>query len=288
MKCLKALIIAVLAGCFIAAAGYAEPACAGEGSSISVKLTDPNKPCHLECGLLNGGITVTGSSVKEVIVEAKKRGSDKWVDWEGDDDEDRERNKQGLRKIPVYSSSFEVEEDDNHVAVNAESWSSAVDIHITVPTRTSLTLSCINGGDIEVSNVTGEIEAKNINGSIFLNGISGSVVAYVQNGEMHAELKSVTAGKPMSFASFNGDVDVTLPPDVKMTAKVSTHTGDAYSDFDITAVKRPTEVIEDNEEGGEGKYRVRIEEAFYGNVNGGGPDFTFSTFNGDIFIRKGK
>jgi len=283
----RTAIILALAICLAGSAGFATGASAAEGG-ISVKLTDPNKPCHVECGLITGGITVVGYDGKEVKVEGKKRDTDEWVDWDEDEDKDRENARQGLKKIPVSSTAFEVEEDDNHVTISAESFSRAIDMMIKVPIRTSLSLTTINDGDIEVSNVTGEIEAENINGDITLTGISGSVVAYCQNGDLDVEMKSVTSNKPMSFASFNGDVDVTLPANVKTTVKLSTHTGDAYSDFDFKAIKRPTEITEDNGDLVEGRYRVRIEDAFYGSINGGGPEFDFSTFNGDIYIRKGK
>jgi hypothetical protein len=266
---------------------------ADEKSKVNVKLSDPSRPCLVECGLINGGITVTSYNGREVIVEteARERGPEARTldfDWDQDEDDDGSRSTEGLKKIPVASSTFEVEEDDNKVTISVASWMRPVDVNIKVPVETSLNLECINQGDIEVENVTGEVEAQNINGSISLKGITGSVVAYVQNGDITVELENVTKDKPMSFASFNGDVDVSLPASVKATVKISTHTGDAYSDFDIEAVDRPVEVIEDNEDGSEGKYRVRIEEAFYGNVNGGGPEFDFSTFNGDIFIRKAK
>jgi hypothetical protein len=288
MKYLKTSLIAALIVCLLGPLGYAGFAYAASDGEISVKLTDPNKPCHVECALVSGGITVMAYDGKEVKVEARKRDSEEWVDWTEDERKDEEMSQQGLRKIPVASSAFEVEEDDNYVTVNAESWMHPIDMIITVPERTSLSLTTINAGNIEVSGVTGEIEAENINGNIALNGVSGSVIAYVQNGSLGVEMKSVAPGKPMSFASFNGDVDVTLPANVKATVKISTHTGDAYSDFDIVAIKRPVEVIEDNEDHVEGKYRVRIEDAFYGNINGGGPEFDISTFNGDIYVRKGK
>jgi DUF4097 and DUF4098 domain-containing protein YvlB len=264
---------------------------AGEKSTINVRLSDPGRPCYVECHLINGGISVEAYDGREVVVESRYRmgDDDDWFDWDDDEDEDKPaRSKQGLKKLTVSSSALEVEEDDNRVTISAGSWARAVDISMKVPVRTSLDLKCINSGDIVVVGVTGEVEAENINGSVTLRDISGSAVAYVQNGDMTAELKTVTRDTPMSFASFNGDVDVTLPASVRATVKVSTHTGDAYSDFDIQVVDRPAEVIEENNEHGEGKYRVRIEDAFYGNINGGGPEFDFSTFNGDIFIRKAK
>lgn len=295
MKQLLIATSAILVVCL--AAGAVHP---GEGSKISVKLTDPSIPCLVECSLINGGITVTSYGGKEVIVETMTRGesdiggrSRSWTNNLLGPDADSEREdeeiaRKGLKRIPVSSSAFEVREDDNKVRIEVESWMRAVDVMIQVPVRTSLQLSCINSGDIVVDSVTGEVEAENINGSITLKGISGSVVAYVQNGELTAELKDITKGKPMSFASFNGDVDVTLPASVKTTVKVSTHNGDAYSDFNIEAVARPTEIIEENTRVEDGKYRVRIQDSFYGNINGGGPEFDFSTFNGNIYIRKGK
>ncbi len=295
MKRLLIATSAILVVCFAAGAVYP-----GESSKISVKLTDPSMPCLIECSLINGGITVTSYSGKEVIVETMTRGesdiggqSRGWTSNLLSPDADSEREdeeiaRKGLKRIPVSSSAFEVREDDNKVRIEVESWMRAVDVMIQVPVRTSLQLSCINNGDIVVDNVTGEVEAENINGSITLKGISGSVVAYVQNGELTAELKDITKGKPMSFASFNGDVDVTLPASVKTTVKVSTHNGDAYSDFNIEAVARPTEIIEENTRVEDGKYRVHIQDSFYGNINGGGPEFDFSTFNGNIYIRKGK
>ncbi|MGD9401230.1 MAG: DUF4097 family beta strand repeat-containing protein [bacterium] len=288
MRHFKATLIAALAVCLLGPVASAAGVSADNDGEISVELTHPDKPCYVECALVSGGITVMAYEGKEVKVQARKRETEEWVDWDDDEEEEEAMSRQGLKKIPVSSSAFEVEEDDNNVIISAESWMSPIDIVIKVPTRTSLGLTTINAGDIEVSGVTGEIEAENINGDIVLAGISGSVVAYVQNGELEAEMKSVTPGKAMSFASFNGDVDVTLPASVKATVRLSTHTGDAYTDFDIKAIKMPAEVIEENEDAGEGRYSVRIEDAFYGNINGGGPDYDFSTFNGDIFIRKGK
>jgi DUF4097 and DUF4098 domain-containing protein YvlB len=46
-------------------------------------------------------------------------------------------------------------------------------------------------------------------------------------------------------------------------------------------------VVEDSRGKG-GKYRVRLERAIYGSINGGGPEIQFKDFNGNIYIRKGK
>ena len=72
-------------------------------------------------------------------------------------------------------------------------------------------------GGIRVESVSGEIEVENMNGSIALQNVSGTVLASTANGDIEAVLAQVAADKPMSFATFNGDIDVALPPDAKAT-----------------------------------------------------------------------
>ena len=64
--------------------------------------------------------------------------------------------------------------------------------------------------------------------------------------------------------------------------------GDIYSDFDVTLKPAPQKPAEEAAKSGKGKYRISFDRFLTGAVNGGGPEFTFNTFNGDIYIRKGK
>jgi hypothetical protein len=36
-----------------------------------------------------------------------------------------------------------------------------------------------------------------------------------------------------------------------------------------------------------GKYRLEVNRAIYGTVNGGGPEIELRTFNGSVYLRKG-
>jgi hypothetical protein len=257
----------------------------GSGGEVTVELTRPSEPCHLECGLVYGGIVVEVHSGTGVIVQTKPHVDE-------DDERERERKRASgrephLTRIPVSSANLEVVEKDNRVKISTNSWSKGVDVWVKVPKRTSLALSCVNDGDIRAEGVSGNVEVQNVNGEIHLGGISGSAVAYTTNGDVTVELLEIEKGKPMSFASLNGDVDVTLPSDVKITVKIGTQRGDVYTDFDIQASERSPKIIEENSRADDGTYRVRMEDAFFGLINGGGPEFQFSTYNGDIIIRKG-
>lgn len=248
---------------------------------VVVKLTDPTKPVYVECSLVNGGITVTGYEGQDVIVEATVKTQ------KLSEDSKIEKSK-GMFRIPVYSSSLTVEEDDNNVSIETDSWARTIDVDIRVPVRTSMELGCVNNGDIKVENVTGDLDIHNVNGSVTILNVSGSLIAHTLNDDMEITMNNVTPDKPMSFSNMNGDIDLTLPSTVAATVKIKNSQGDVFSDFEIQKMDKPRQIIEENKQDKDGTYRVRIEEAFYGTINGGGPEYQFSNFNGDIFIRKGK
>ena len=190
-----------------------------------------------------------------------------------------------MYRIPVYSTSLEVEEHNNRIEISTDSWKRTIDVDLKVPRNTSLKLHCVNHGDIYVEGVSGEIDVNNVNGGVTLKNVSGSAIAHALNEDLIVTFDSIYADKPMSFSSLNGDVDVTFPANVKCDVKIKNDMGDVYSDFEISRVDKPVDMYEENEEKEEGKYRVRIERTFYGTINGGGPEFFFKNFNGDILIR---
>ena len=179
---------------------------------------------------------------------------------------------------------MEVEEEDNVMEVRTSAFRQAVDVVIQAPFNTNLELSSMNNGMITVENITGEVEVSNMNGPIKLTGISGTVVADSMNGWVNVALKSVTPDKPMSFSTMNGDIDVTLPANTKAKVKMKSDWGEVFSDFDIQLDTVPQKI----EEKDEGRYRVSFEKYIMGTINGGGPEYTFKTFHGDIIIRKAK
>jgi DUF4097 and DUF4098 domain-containing protein YvlB len=252
---------------------------------LAVPFSDPSRPGFVKAGLINGGITVKGYEGKEVIVEARVRTSPD--EEEQKQDRKKEGKAQGLRRIAITSTSLTVEEEENVVTIGVGSHSRTIDLTIQVPTKTSLKLSAINDGNIKVEQVEGEIEVSNTNGEVRLLNVSGTVVAHAFNGDLVVTMARVEADKSMSFTSFNGDVDVTLPATVRANAKMKTDHGDLFSDFDIR-LEQKTQTYEEDARKKGGKYKIKIEKAMFGAINGGGPEFQFATYNGDIYIRKGK
>lgn len=275
------------AACFVIGllvlAGFGQ-ACAQEGAvdRVTVKLTDPSRQALVEVGLVNGGINVTAYDGNEIIVEAVTP-TRKLV--EGGEEGG---GKNGMFRIPVNSTALEVVEENNKVEISTQSWKRTVDLNIRVPKNTSLNLRCVNNGDIYVEGVNGDIDVNNVNGAVTLKDVSGSVIGHALNGDLIVTFRSIDSDKPMSFSSLNGDVDVTFPENLRCDVNIKNDMGDVYSDFEISRVDKPVKMYEDNDEAEDGKYRVRIERTFYGTINGGGPEFSFKNFNGDILIRQAK
>lgn len=245
------------------------------GDKISVNLSDPARPAFVKVGLVNGSIIVKGYDGKQVIVEARNRNQER----------DRETSSGGLKRLNISTTGLSVEEENNEVRISTESYNRAIDVTISVPTHTSLKLRAVNDGEIVVTGVDGEMDVDNVNGPVTLNNVSGSAVAHALNGKLVATFVRVNQ-KPMAFSSLNGDIDVTLPADVKANVSLKSDRGDVFSDFDVQLqASQPQQVVEDGRKDG-GKYRVRVDKTVHGTINGGGPEYQFTNFNGGIYIRK--
>jgi DUF4097 and DUF4098 domain-containing protein YvlB len=244
------------------------------GDRVSVNLDDPARPAYVKASMVNGSITVKGYEGKEVVVEARAR------------NQESERPSGGPKRLNISTTGLTVEEENNEVRVSTESWARTIDVTITVPVHTSLKLRAVNDGDIVVTGVDGELDVDDVNGSVTLNNISGSAVAHALNGKLRATFAHVNPQKPMAFSSLNGDIDVTLPADVKANVSIRSDRGDVFSDFDVQLqASAPQQVVEDGRGKG-GKYRVKIDKTVHGTINGGGPEYQFTNFQGQIYIRR--
>jgi DUF4097 and DUF4098 domain-containing protein YvlB len=255
----------------------AQPLWAQSENKVTVPLSDPARPVTLRAHLVSGSITVKGADVKEVVVEAKARGHEETV---------REGKAEGMRRIPMTSTGLNIEAENNNVRVSADSYQRTIDLTITVPVHTSLSLHTVNDGNISVSGVDGELDINDVNGEVDLKNIGGSAVAHALNGHVLVTFNRIDPSKPMAFSSLNGDIDVTFPADLKANVSVRTDNGEVYSDFDIKIqATAPQQTVEDNRGKG-GKYRVKVDKTVKGTINGGGQEMQFKNFNGNIYIRK--
>jgi hypothetical protein len=247
---------------------------------LTVPLTNPNAPCKLKAALHRGGITVKGYNGNQILVETEL------VSKKNKEGRDTGQEVKGLKRIPNTGMDLVVEEEDNLVKIYSGSLNQKLNLHIQVPFNTSLKLSCHHDGDINVDQVNGEFEIHNHHGSITLTNISGTAMANTHHGKITAAFNNINSKQPMSFTTYHGNINVTLPADTKAKLKMKSDRGDFYTDFDMkVGVSSPK--IEKREKE-RGKYRVKVEKGVYGTINGGGVDIDLKTYHGNIYIRKGK
>jgi hypothetical protein len=269
---------------------------------VTVPLSDPSRPGRLSLDLMWGGITISGSNRKDVLIEARSsdetrlfgrgRGGvivdgGRFLILPGRGRGGNDGDGAGLRRL-AQPAGFEVEEHNNQVVISAGgAMNRGIDFTIQVPAKSDLKLSTLNNGPIVVANVEGEIEANNQNESITLTNVAGSVVANAHNGKVKVVMTRLTAGKAMGFTSFNGNVDVTLPASARANLKMRSDMGEIFTDFDVQIRPAASTTAAPGGRGSGGGFRLDVNQSIQGSLNGGGPEFELRTFNGNIYLRKG-
>jgi DUF4097 and DUF4098 domain-containing protein YvlB len=248
----------------------------------TVPLHDPSRPVRVRAHVMSGSIRVRGADINNVVVEA---GSGR----AGEDEDGRPERTEGMKRLDLPGrAGLDITEDNNVVEIKTGGMHRPSDLVITVPRHTSLELKSLNNGEIDVEQVEGEIDVNNLNGRIELKNVSGSAVAHSLNGAVVATFDRIDPSKPMSFSTLNGDIDVTLPGNVKANLLMKTDHGSIYSDFDVKLGQAAAPSPRESGRQTDGTYHLRFDQTLRGTIEGGGPDYQFTSFNGQIYIRKKK
>jgi hypothetical protein len=269
------------------------PDASAQTNEFTVPLSDPAKRGKLKAHLNSGTIIVKGTARKDVLVKysmVSEHDEDDDEDEDGQpkqhkhkDKDDSESSRAGLKRIGGGGIDLEVTENENFVKAESGSWNQPMKLEIEVPSGFDLQVHTYNDGDLTVSNVQGTLELTNFNGEITALNISGSVVATTYNGEIRVTFDKVADNTPMSFSTYNGDIDISFPATFKSSLKMKTEQGSIYSDFDIQ-LKSSGPVQKSDKQGG--VYKVVVDEWKRGDINGGGAEIAMRNYNGDIILRK--
>ncbi|HET9784169.1 MAG TPA: DUF4097 family beta strand repeat-containing protein [Terriglobales bacterium] len=258
-----------------------------DASHVVVPLSHPSQPATLRVSVLSGSIHVRAYNGNQVVIDAAP-GAGGWSKARGWDNDDRTpAEAQGMHRLNS-PAGLTAEEDNNVVRVSTSVMSGSQDLNIQVPANTSVSLHTVNGSEIEVTGLTGDISCEATNGRITLNHVAGSVVAHALNGRIVATVDHLDAGKPSSFSSLNGTINVTLPADVRANLSLKTSRGDIYMDNGFQFQEQRQDRGTSGQRGDNGMYKVEVDRTISGTLNGGGADLRMQTFNGDIYIHKGK
>ena len=283
--------------------------------SKKLSFSDPSNPGLLQILRGEGDITITGYQGKEVLIETE-------LDVFKTSDVEDEKAK-GLKRISGTNFHVGSNEDENTIVIT-RSFGDKNELHIKVPYNTSIKIGGgilgkikipamnieikqknkgnmnipipnpvnfmggILGGDITVTNVTGAIEISSIEGDITLEDVSGEVTANSVDGDLLVTFKDIEKGKPIFLSTVDGDIDVTLPPNIQADLSLQTLDGDMFTDFDIDIALEPERKTKDDKRSTDMVRFFRPGNAVYGKINGGGTEIQIRTVDGGIYLRKGK
>ncbi len=249
-----------------------------QSQEVRIPFSDPSRPGTIDVQLISGNIRVEGHAAADVQVLAKGDGIRKTR---------QAAEREGLRRLPAGGGGFRAEEKGNVLRITSSAIAGNVDLDLKIPMNSFLKVRCVSCDGIRVSNTSGGVELENINGEIELTNVSGAVVAHSLNSRLKVAMREVEVGKPLAFSSMNGEVDVTLPANVKADVTIENFNGEVLTDFDVELQPNTEREDRDRRRQG-GGYEVNVTRNMRGKINGGGTQIRLKNHNGDILIRKAK
>ena len=251
---------------------------------IVIPLSMPDQVGTLYADVYSGKITVNGYSGKEVIIEASVRERrSNHDDCDHCDEVKESKVPEGMRIIDNNSFSLDAVEKENKVYVQVETRNQTIDLNIQVPENFLLKLESHRNGGILIENVKGaEIEVECNNGDVSLQNIASPVVIDAHRGDVDILFAETNSENPTSVTTYSGDINITFPAKSKAVLKFKSENGNVYADEKLNINANPPKVISSSKNGAN---KYSIENWMYAQMNGGGSEFQFSTYRGNVFIR---
>lgn len=154
--------------------------------------------------------------------------------------------------------------------------------HFSVPANIKLRIN--SGGykseDILIRGMNNEVDVKSQVGDLNLEDITGPIIASTLSADINIKFSSLNQSSPTSISSVSGDIDITLPENSKGNFRLTTVSGDVYTDFNFDKVNKNSGKQSMWEGWGGTNASARL--------NGGGVEFAVKSVSGDIYIRKAK
>jgi DUF4097 and DUF4098 domain-containing protein YvlB len=210
-------------------------------------------PATLDVETSNGSIAVTGSSRRDVSIEAR-------VEAQGDTADEA---KSLAKSVQILTDGGRVRADGPNTSDHRSWW---VSFRIQSPTKQNATISTSNGS-VTLSGLEGTIRGETSNGSMHGTDLSGDVRLTTSNGSMQLALSGTTwSGAGLEATTSNGSMRVDLPRDY--SAHLTARTGNGS-----ISISRPITVT------------GRIGRDIDTDLGKGGPTLRLRTGNGSLSIR---
>jgi hypothetical protein len=146
---------------------------------------------------------------------------------------------------------------------------------IYLPANQNISVRSKWNGNINISGFTGEVEASaELNGHIRIRDISGPLTANTLNGEVNVDFNNVNQKSPITIATTNGEMDITLPAATPANIKLGSINGEIYTNFELNTPAK------------DGLKAIATKNV-EGSINNGGVTISIKSVNGNIYLRKG-
>ncbi len=251
---------------------------AANPNRMAIPLSHPSQPAQVNLTSISGDISVHGYTGNQVIIESS---GDRFRRRDRDDVPEEARGMQRL----TSGTDLNANEDNNVVTIHGGLRNENLDLQ--VPAASSLSLKTVNGS-VQVQGVSGELDIESTNGGVTIDQAGGSIVAHTLNGRITATVARLDTGKPSSFSTMNGRIDVTLPAAVHANLTMRSDRGDIYLDQGFDFKPLPNSSSSTTKSESNGMTKLRLDNTIRGSINGGGTEIDIRTFNGTVLVHKGK
>lgn len=160
-----------------------------------------------------------------------------------------------------------------------EGYSVRMDFQLQVPQRIAVNLKTVNGGHIQVKDVSGNYSVHNVNGGIVMEDVAGSGVARTVNGGVKVVFRE-NPRENSDFASINGSIDLYFVRNLSADFRFKTMNGEIFTDFPMTLLPARASQRESRD----GKFVFRTDRFTGGRVGSGGPEIKAENLNGSIRV----
>jgi hypothetical protein len=205
-----------------AAALLLTPAVRADDATTHLAFSDPAKPGTLKIRVWHGNVSVHGADVAEVSVRTSSQAAASAP------------RADGLRVL-TSAAGYTLVEKDNLMSLDygLDGWAGqAASFDLTVPRATTVVVVSSLGGNLTCADLMGDVEIHSLNGRVDLENLTAGAIVETMNGQIHASVKDLRAGKPLSFTSMNGKIVILVPPAAKAAVRFRTHNGAILTDFD--------------------------------------------------------
>lgn len=158
-------------------------------------------------------------------------------------------------------------------------YSVRMDFQVQVPHNIAVKLKTVNGGHVQVKDVTGSYSVRNVNGGIQMDNVAGSGSARTVNGSVKITFRE-NPRQNSDFASINGSIDLYFARNLSADFRFKTMNGGIFTDFPMTAL--PGQLTQPERR--DGKFVFRADRFTGGRIGSGGPEIKAENLNGSIRI----